>query len=296
MGIYDRDYYRKEGPSYLDRLIPSGIVCKWLIGINIVVFLVQLMLNSSNLGWVEDKLTLWTPYVLEGEVWRVLTYAFLHGDVLHLLFNMLFLWWFGSDVEEVYGSKEFLAFYLLAAVFGAFGYMLHGLAGGQVYWAQCLGASGAVTGTMVLCAIHFPSRIILVMMVLPVPIWFFVIFSILMDFAGLYNSRSGVAVAAHLGGAAFAGLYYQLGWRITGIWSGFQKWRKQRSRPRLRLYRPEEEKQPVAVGARPDADEHLEAKVDAVLEKVARSGQESLTDQERQILLKASEIYKKRRS
>jgi membrane associated rhomboid family serine protease len=296
MGIYDRDYYRKEGPSYLDRLIPSGAVCKWLIIINFAIFLGQVVLRANGLEWVEDKLTLSTPLVLQGEVWRVLTYAFLHFDFLHILFNMLFLWWFGSDLEGEYGSAEFLAFYLGAAVAGAGGYMLHGAMSPSVFASHCLGASGAVTGTMLLCAIHFPNRTILMMMMVPVPIWFFVVFSVVKDVIGLYDDRTRVAVAGHLGGAAFAGLYYHFGWRLTGFWRGFQNWRRQRSRPRLRIYKPSGDKEPVTVGARPDADEHLEAKVDAVLEKVMRSGQQSLTEQERQLLLRASEIYKKRRT
>src|SRR5258707_2286603 len=116
MGIQDRDYYRNEGPSIFDSLMPRGVACRWLIGINIVVFVLQVaaqvaampqgnerLLHQGHLpaGVVTDWLILDVYKVLDGQVWRLLTYAFLHstdGFFLHIIFNMLFLCWFGSDV------------------------------------------------------------------------------------------------------------------------------------------------------------------------------------------------------
>src|SRR5207247_1895001 len=98
----------------------------------------------------------------------------------HIVFNMLFLWWFGSDVEDIYGSREFLAVYLLSAFLGGVGFFLAataGLTGGGL----CLGASGAVTAVMVLCALHYPTRVILLFFLLPVPIWLFVGFQVVQD-------------------------------------------------------------------------------------------------------------------
>src|SRR5689334_25323067 len=107
MGIYDREYYRRESPSFLDR----GQVCKWLIGINIVCFILQLVTRPHGFPQAggTDPITDWfvldVDAVLHGQVWRLLTYAFLHDPqgLYHILFNMLFLWWFGSDVEDIYG-------------------------------------------------------------------------------------------------------------------------------------------------------------------------------------------------
>ncbi|MFO0964138.1 MAG: rhomboid family intramembrane serine protease [Gemmataceae bacterium] len=305
MGIYDRDYYRKEGPSYLDRLVPSGAVCKWLIIVNVVVYFAQLIGQSQGSYFIVDWFSLRVADVMEGQVWRLLTYAFLHGSFSHVFWNMLFLWWFGSDLEEIYGWREFLCFYLLSAIVGGLGYMVHVAIQPDFFWAPnvrqfipAIGASGAVTALLLLCAFHFPTRQILVMLMIPVPIWLFVIFQVLQDVAGLFEPANPVAVSIHLGGAAFAAAYYKLGWRVTSLWDDVRRWLKRRRQPKLRIYRPDEAKQPVAVGA-PDSgalDEHLEAKVDAVLEKVARTGQESLTEQERLILIRASEIYKKKRT
>lgn len=304
MGIYDREYYRKDGPSFLDSLAGMGRVCKWLILINIAAYILQLMTLPGGFrfddGWFTDAFILNTRKVLDGQVWRVLTYSFLHSPTVwqHIVFNLLFLWWFGHDVEDVYGPREFLAFYLTAATLGGLAFVLTNLDGGL-----CLGASGAVTAVMVLCALHFPSKSILLFFVLPVPIWLFVIYQVAQDtFIFTTGAHNGVAVVVHLTGALFAFVYYKRGWRLLGLVPDFKSWQRERARPRLRVYRAEEEEapEPVSVGAPPpaagDLDEQLEAKLDAVLEKVARFGQASLTDNERQILFRASEVYKRRRT
>jgi membrane associated rhomboid family serine protease len=322
MGIYDRDYYRREGPSFLRSLSDTGSVCKWLIIINVAVFAVQLVMTYGGSGRLEkdsftDLFDLNVGAVLHGEVWRLITYAFLHstGNPLHIIFNMLFLWWFGNEIEEMYGSREFLAYYLTAAVTGALAYAAWELGTKwgvattatdpalEHFIRPVIGASGAVTAVLVLYACHFPHRTIFLFYLLPIPIWLFVVLEVGMDAFGLLSGNSGVvAVAVHLGGAAFAFLYYKAQWRLLNLGSSVWSWLRSRrlNRPRLRVYREEEppRRAPVAVAAAPksDVDEHLEAKLDEVLEKVARFGQDSLTESERQILFRASEVYKKRRS
>ncbi len=306
MGIYDREYYRRDGPSFFSSLAQRGQVCNWLIGINVVIFIVQLVTNRPgwSFGPVTEALILSTPKVLQGEVWRLLTYAFLHDPTIwqHIVFNMLFLYWFGKDVEDLYGPREFLAFYLVSALVGGIVFQVAAMV--QDRPGLCLGASGAVTAVMVLCALHFPNRIILLFFFLPVPIWLFVVFQVAQDafvFAG--GIKTDVAVTVHLGGAVFAFAYYKLHWRLIGLLPSLRSWKLRGARPRLRVYHAvedEEHAQPAHAASQPvassDVDEQLEAKLDAVLEKVARSGQSSLTDVEKQILLRASEVFKKRRS
>jgi membrane associated rhomboid family serine protease len=310
MGIYDREYYRREGPSFLGSFANRGQVCKWLVIINIVVFVIQLISRKQQ---IINGFVVWTnpftaffemdgPRVFQGEVWRLLTYAFLHSEDTwtHIVFNLLFLWWFGHEAEDLYGHKEFLAFYLVSALLGGVVFALAWKAG--IGPPLCVGASGAVTAVMVLFAFHYPSRIILLFFVLPVPIWLLVVLQVAQDtFGFLSGNTGGTAVTVHLAGAGFAALYYNLHWRLLNLWPDLKRWQRQRSRPRLRVYKedePETPQQRVPVTSPPaaDLDEQLEAKLDAVLEKVARSGQASLTENERQILLRASEIYKRRRS
>jgi membrane associated rhomboid family serine protease len=301
MGIYDREYYRSEGPSYLDALVPEGRVCKWLIGITVVVFVAQIMTRAGQnfLGPVTGALILDPDAVLDGQVWRLLTYAFLHDPSYpwHIIVNMLCLWWFGSDIEQHYGSREFLALYLVSALLGGVAFQLWAMAQGGLQY--CLGASGAITAVLVLTACHFPTRVILVMFLLPVPIWLFVVFQVGHDaYYFLSRQATRVAVVVHLAGAAFAFAYYKLNWRLLGWLPELRRRLSRAHRPNLRVYRPEE-KEPVAVAAAKtplEMDEHLEAKLDAVLEKVGKSGEESLNEAERRILLRASEIYKRKRT
>jgi membrane associated rhomboid family serine protease len=322
MGIYDREYYRREGPSFLGSISNTGQVCKWLIGINVVAFVIQVLSKPAglegffDLGWFTNLFDLNCREVANGQVWRLLTYAFLHSpdNPWHIVWNMLFLWWFGTDVEDIYGPREFLAFYLTAAFLGGLGFFA-GYVAGVPFHSLALGASGAVTAVLVVCACHYPTRVILVFMILPVPIWLFVVISVGIDAYQLLNLvralragvpveglRTGTAVTVHLAGAAFALVYYKQQWRVLYLTGWLTSWlrQRQRNRPRLRVYR-EEPPQPVPVAAPPpappsDVDEHLEAQLDAVLEKVARYGQSSLTESERQVLLRASEVYKKRRT
>jgi membrane associated rhomboid family serine protease len=300
MGIYDRDYYRREGPSFLDAFALRNQICKWLVGVNIVCFFLQFVGRQAHVEPFTDALILAPAKVMSGEVWRLLTYAFLHDttSIWHIVFNMWLLWLFGGHVEELQGRWEFLTFYLVAAVAGGVGYMAQAELAGPL--PGCLGASGAVTAVMILCAFHYPSMTILVMFVLPVPIWILAVFQVVQDSFGLLGGGARVAYSVHLAGAAFAALYYKLHWRLLSILPRFRSGSGYRSRPRLRVFQAdkEDEREPVpAAGpAFDELDEQLEAKVDAVLAKVARSGQSSLTETEKQLLLHASEIYKKRRS
>lgn len=319
MGIQDRDYYRNEGPSIFDSMMPSGVVCRWLIGINVVVFILQMIAQvdaqtgfvdgrpTSNEGWVTEWFILDVGKVLHGQVWRLLTYAFLHSIspdsyFLHIFFNMLFLWCFGSDVERLYGRWEFLAIYLISAFLGGLTFEIWSLLRDQEQ-ASCLGASGAVTTMLLLCALHFPRRIIYLFALVPMPIWLFAVINVGKDAYILFSGQStNVAVVVHLAGAGFAVGYYHWQRSITEILRGMTSWRRgNRARARLKLFNPETEvKEPVAVAAKQTTliamDEYLEAKLDAVLEKIAKSGKESLTQQEQDILQQAAQIYKKRRS
>jgi membrane associated rhomboid family serine protease len=305
MGIYDREYYRREGPSYLAAW-STGEVCKWLVIINVVVYIVQLITTTQDprdLGVVTEALAMKPAKAFfDFQIWRLVTAVFVHDPYnwWHLVWNMLFLWFFGRDMEDLYGSKEFLSFYLTAGVLASVFWGVTTLWAVPVeYWGmlKALGASGAVTAAMVLCALHFPHRTIYIMFFLPVPLWLFTLIYVGGDAYRFLSGQAGsVGVAAHLAGAGFAFLYFKFQWRLMGAWSGLVARARRTGRPPLRVYREE----PAAVGSAAPAprllDEQLEAKTDAVLEKIARLGKESLTDEEKAILQKASEQYRKKRT
>jgi membrane associated rhomboid family serine protease len=312
MGIYDRDYYRREGHSIFGSFADRGVICKWLIVINVVAFILQMITqhvvpdtNDNPFaprvgGFITDLFILDVPRVLSGEVWRLLTYAFLHdtNSLWHIIFNMLLLWWFGTDVEDLYGPREFLAIYLVSALVGGLAFVLTYLMHLTIV-PLCLGASGAIMAVLVLCALHYPTRVILVMFLIPVPIWLCVLLLLAQDaFVFVAGINTDTAVSVHLSCAAFAYVYYKRQWRLVDVGETVAAWWRRRRRPRLRVYPDDEPNTPVAVPSprSADVDEHLEAKVDAVLEKVSRQGQDSLTDSEREILFRASEVYKRRKT
>ncbi|HEY7328156.1 MAG TPA: rhomboid family intramembrane serine protease [Gemmataceae bacterium] len=335
MGIYDRDYVRREGPSFLGSFTERGRVCKWLVGINVLLFIVQVLTRTNPIdpGPFTRALDLNINAVLHGQIWRLLTHAFLHDPdtIWHILWNMLFLWWFGSDVEDLYGPREFLAFYLSGCLASAMLFFFSSLA-----WVHnappALGASGGVLAVLTLCAIHYPTRPILLMFILPVPLWMLLVIYVSRDaYAYLSHLESTPAVAGHLGGALFAGVYYRshirlLDW-LPPVWDArfWQSCRRRLFGPRLRLYTddtpPPRSRAPRGSERRPSpatrshaehsdeelggkehavsapvADEHLEAKMDAILEKISRVGKENLSESEREFLLRASEIFRRRRT
>lgn len=318
MGIYDRDYYRRDGPGFLGSLTERGMMVKWLIGINIICFILQMLTRTTvqtPLGpEIEETFTnaliLDARAVLQGEVWRLLTCAFLHSteSIWHIVFNMFVLWIFGRQVEDERGPREFLAFYLTAAVVSSLAFMVCDLIGLQP--GRALGASGAVMGVMVLSACYNPRQIIYLFFVIPVPIWGAIVLMVFLDAFSLLGTKDNpVAVAAHLGGAAFGYVYWKMQWNFTRTWSGLFARKGRRASPNLKIYREESEESstptPVVAQAALPAreahnpsgpDEHLEAQVDAILEKISRVGKDNLTENERQVLLRASELLRRRRT
>ena len=326
MGIYDRDYYREDRRSIFDPFTARTQVTITLVIINAVVFVVQLMTRefdrfgfARGYGEFTALFALDVSRVLDGEVWRLFTGAFLHNPWgwSHIVFNMVILWWAGSMVEDIYGSREFLGFYVVAVLFSSLAYVGWNVAQGRPYHVA-FGASGAVTAVLVTFACHYPHRTVLLFFLVPVPVWALVIFQVATDTFGVLGVvRQPIGHAAHLGGAAFGFLYHYYQWRVTNWLPSFGGLGgASRSRPRarrgVRVFQPDPEAEPgpaapggeaAAPAAAPVAptaggqpvDEHLEAKLDEVLEKVQRYGQDSLSESEREILHRASEIYRRRR-
>jgi membrane associated rhomboid family serine protease len=304
MGIYDREYYRDERSSFLGSLARQGQMWKTLIIVNVVMFVLQLVTATRGgvSGGVTDLLSINTDAILHGEVWRLLTGAFLHSkDWQHIVFNMLILWWAGSEVESIYGPREFLAFYLVAAVVSSAAFVLGDVLADKR--SVAIGASGAATAVLMLFAMHYPNRTVYLFFFFPVPVLLLVVIYVGFDALGALGGGHGqnIAFTAHLGGAAFGFLYYKSQWRIMNLWpSNWSLNVGRQSRPKLRVFSGEPDHPPVrnpvrAVPVRPEPDSNLEAELDAVLEKVARQGKGSLTEREQQVLMRASEIFRNRR-
>ena len=246
--------------------------------------------------------------VARGEVWRVFTAgAFPDTSLFTLIISMLLLYWAGKELERVYGTRPFVAFFLLAGLAGTIGKLLLGLAGIDT-GVPSVGIGAAVFATMVLFACLNPKRTILVFFVLPMPISLLVGLLLALAVFGMLQDGKKVHAVGIVAGAVFGFLFYRLAPALLNR-SNAGRTRMAR-RPAIRLHTspPEESRiRPVAEethltppvlerNSRVALDEQLEAKLDRVLGKVAQFGRGSLTAEEVEILQKASEIYKKKRS
>jgi membrane associated rhomboid family serine protease len=290
VGIYDRDYYRRERSSFALRLPRSAVIT--LIVINVIVYVADALLPSyGRATWSQYYCaatvgTLTKPYLW----WQFLTYGFVHDrGPSHILFNMLGLWFLGRDVEEVYGSREFTRLYLAIIFVAGLAWAAAGWMISAPAYSTVFGASGAIAGLVVLYALHFPRRIILFMFVIPMPAWVFGLLVVLSDVLGAtgYHPESRIAYGVHLAGAAFAFIYYQQGWNFGRLFQGrfHFRWPHLGPRPRLQVHQPENA----------DDDDISDEEVDRILEKIHREGESSLSRKERRILQHASREYQRRR-
>jgi membrane associated rhomboid family serine protease len=173
-------------------------VTQSLIIANVLMFLLEITAGSNRLIPV---FALW-PIGSQFLPWQILTYAFLHGSLAHLLFNMFAVYMFGTDMERVWGGRRYLIYYLVCAVAAALSQLLVTGLTGAIY--PTVGASGAVFGLLLAFALYFPERQI-VLLLLPVPMparQFVVLYGALELVLGVTGTQAGVAHFAHLGGLA----------------------------------------------------------------------------------------------
>jgi membrane associated rhomboid family serine protease len=132
--------------------------------------------------------------------WQLVTYAFLHGSLLHLAFNMFALYMFGGAIERVFGTRRFLIFYFTSVVSAAVTQLIVATLSGAIY--PTIGASGGVFGLLLAYGMYFPhNRIMLLFPPIPLPARVFVVlYAVLELFLGVTGSQEGVAHFAHLGG------------------------------------------------------------------------------------------------
>jgi membrane associated rhomboid family serine protease len=319
MGIYDRDYYRDDSERWYHGLRARGVV--WLIGITVAVYILQLLTRDPITH--TDPFSVWGQFSLDGlshgQLWRLLTGYFISdpwspNTLISLAFGMYLVYILGGALEEMLGKTEFLAFYLGAALASSVGMIV-------IFWlflrgaeiAGSFGPGAPITALLVLYACYYPKQQIYLMFILPVPIWLLVTGIILLNLLGFFGSRGALHFTGTLSAIAFSFMYYWQQLRITSLgtaWHRLGSFRRP-AQPRLSLFRGDSESAdssgragPISsatstvmpsVAASSTLDEQLEARLDQILEKVARTGKQSLTADEHQLLLKASEIYKRRR-
>ncbi|MHC4123057.1 MAG: rhomboid family intramembrane serine protease [Planctomycetota bacterium] len=277
MGLYDRDYgranFRRQfgGMPRMRMGFPqlTPMVKKLLI-INVAVFFVgRLGAESFLLEWfaVYPK-TLLTSL----QLWRYISYQFLHGDILHILFNMLGLYFLGPTLEKHWGGKRFLWFYLGCGMAGGLFYPLLTTIG-FLSVGPMIGASGAVLGMLAACAILFPHFIVFIFL-FPVPIRVAAIILILIaSVTVLSRGPNAGGEAAHLGGIIAGAVYV------------FSTPLRNKFKSKIKADRWEKK---IA------SERTLQFELDRILKKVHDSGIHSLSSREKKILKIATEAEQKR--
>jgi membrane associated rhomboid family serine protease len=322
MPLDDRDYLRASPSSWGDRW--RGVSAfQWLFGLNLAVFVVQWVFR---IGWIEDPLSgrplmpmggVSADDLLEGRVWTLFTYMFVHGSPGHILVNMLMLWFAGRSVQQVYGPRALLWLYLVT-----------GIAGAVVEMALCslfldrtnvllIGASASCMGLLSAYAWARPREEITLLLAFIIPMRMslsrlavglvglnvaFGVLAVLGILPGWLSGGGGaVAYFAHVGGAV-AGWY---GARLLEVRSGvvFREdgggMRRPQPRRSVQMARANPAASHASVVLKPERraftpppmdSGDLEAEVDAILDKISVQGIASLTEEERQLLERASRL------
>lgn len=211
-------------------------VVKAIIIINVCVFVLLNLARGS--GEILMYLGLVPAMVAEKRyVWQLLTYMFIHTAFIHVLFNMLALWWFGCDIERNFGRKYFLRYYFITGIGGGLLALIYS-------WGSpvpTIGASGAVMGILLAYAILYPNRQILFMFILPVKAKWIVLIFAAMEFLALAGGNvDGISHSAHIGGLV-AGLlwfaYYLKLLNFKNIKRMFKGSRRKGNKPDLHVVR-----------------------------------------------------------
>ena len=264
--------------------LPKAV--KYLLIANAAVFAIQVMipslLPSHLLGLVPADVN------NHFAVWQFVTYMFLHAGFTHIGFNMFALWMFGAELEYSWGTRDFLKFYFACGIGGGILVWLTSMMGFSPYLGTTIGASGAIFGLLVAYGLMWPDRIILLFGILPMKaLQFVIIFGAIDLFQGLTGTGGNIAVFAHVGGGLTGFIYLKYWWRVQVYFEHFLR--------RLRRNRftvIPGGKQRKSNSSEPERGED-EEDVDRILDKIARKGMESLTDEERRALQRASDRKKR---
>jgi len=289
MGILDEIKLSFKNGSYLTKLIYINIAIWVVVRLVFVGFMLSGSDGSQILGWLalpaSFDLFLTRP-------WTLITYMFLHFEFLHILFNVLWLYWFGKIFLEYHNQRKLLSLYLLGGLSGGLVFMLaYNLVPvfkGSVLFTQLLGASASVIAIMIAIAVYVPNHVIHLVFIGPVKIKWIAVISIILYVISLSGSNAG-GNFAHLGGALWGWLY--MSQLIAGhdIASGFNKvadklfsWMKPRKKPKVKYHIPNPD---YAYNRRKSSQQ---SEINEILDKIGQSGYDSLSMEEKDTLFKMS--------
>jgi membrane associated rhomboid family serine protease len=216
---------------------PLSTAMKALIAANVVMFLATTFVPAliGVLGLVP------VDVIWKLRVWQLGTYMFLHGGMFHILFNMLALWMFGTELERRWGTRYFLKFYFFTGIGAAaltvlFSLLPFGFAQ-QVHYSVVIGASGAIYGLLLAYALYFPERpILLIVFMVPAKICVAILGAIAL--LSSISEVGGTANITHLGGLVVAYLFLKSARMhpLSELKYRYLKWKINRVRKKFDVY------------------------------------------------------------
>ncbi len=282
MGLMDRDYYRNE--PVVRSGLPAGYTYPATVAL-IVIHVAGFVLTVLQGGGLAELLVLLPAEVRAGQLWRLITYPVVPaGGAWALLWNMLFLWWFGREVESLYGSANLVATYVTAALVAGLAALLVSLSP-AVPDVPLAGASTAILSVLVIYAMWYPRHRIYFFGLFPIEIRWLVAIYVGIDLLNVAAAREALlpVALARLAAAGWGALVKAQDLRLAdwarSLWRGMS-----RPRPRLRVVPP------------PPPAEELEEELDRLLAKVQEKGIDGLTSAERHRLEQLSRELKQRRA
>ncbi|WP_396603249.1 rhomboid family intramembrane serine protease [Algibacter sp. R77976] len=271
-------------------------VLEKIIAVNVVIFLLALILRMEFL-WFELPSS-FSKFIIKP--WSIITYAFIHYDPLHILFNMLWLYFLGRMFINLFSPKMALNIYFLGAISGGLLYMLcysllPSVFGGN---SRLLGASGAVRALLIFLCAYMPNQEIR-FFTFNLKLWYvgaaIVVLDIIGVFSGIANPETGNAGGnlAHLGGALLGYVYAKQLVKGNDIGKGFEKladsitnmFKPSKKGPLKTVHK---NKSKVGGYTKADFNEfNNQKKIDIILDKISKSGYDSLTSEEKEFLFRA---------
>lgn len=292
----ERDYNRssQQGGGMMNFWKRRSIVFN-LIVINIVCFGLSKLFPDIFLRYG----ALIPRAVVNGEVWRAVTYLFLYGGFWHIFFNMYMLWLYGTMVERELGRSRFLTIYFLSGLLGAAFFILANL--GTKAW--CIGASGATYGVMMAAAMLYPNAVMTIFpLFIPIRLKNFVLICCAIDIAQYLLGGVSIAHLAHLGGAIGAFFFM----RKLGFRSILPRWMNNLFSRKTSRYKSTSDSASSSSNYSSNSysstytggDSSLgydPAELNRILDKMSRQGYQQLTELERETLRNAGTELKRRR-
>ncbi len=216
---------------------PPGV--KWLIIVNTAIYVLKVLGGPGVETYMVSHFGLVAEAVVHlFAVWQIVTYMFLHGGVLHLLFNMLTLWFFGTQLEQDWGTRRFLKYYFLCGIAAGVCVVVANVLTGS-WFISTIGASGAIFGVLVAFGVLYPNQTVLMNFLFPIKAKYMVMIYAAIEVLFTFRPEAGVSNVAHLGGMAFGYLYLKRRLprvRLPDARGAYRRWQMARAKRKFQVY------------------------------------------------------------